>query len=534
MRRDPDFFGYWENLGFFENLQLVIPRNFYILFDIARLIFTNEISCEAINAMEEILKEDSIYLPDRKESINVNRLERIAPLSDRMEIDSYKTLYDLKKALSRELAWEPDVFDVKLFTKTLLVQKHYESEADRFKPVSTSPDRKGKDGRKFEQKFYILLDRSKSMDTKLRSFYAKCMVAEFMRRKLNSRARLYFRAFDTKPGPLVKIEKREDFPRIIEEVLLTVTGGTSTNIREAVLQAVADIKFDKETTKAEILVVTDGISRIDKNELKLKLGDIKLNVLKIGGDIPVPDFYEVEEAMKRDGTRIDPTVLSIRRIQEDVARMREDESSASMPIHARKILRDIIDKSEKMFKDLKDISKKYIEIGDLKSDTLFKVTDEQIKCVMESASALAAVDISDMPPPDRKKVYRKAQLLQQYIEMLIQNEKSPDARLVSANENLLAVKRKLLSDPHILFTFMKSGELKDDKSMNKLAKKEVKSLLKQMKMDERRLSIKEMRQANLFFTADVGRGSMGQFIILLLIKLWETLKRPFKPGVKVQ
>lgn len=43
-----------------------------------------------------------------------------------MEIETYKNIIDLKRTLPRELAMDDDIFNAKLFTKTLMVQKYYE------------------------------------------------------------------------------------------------------------------------------------------------------------------------------------------------------------------------------------------------------------------------------------------------------------------------------------------------------------------------------------------------------------------------
>ncbi|HPQ53670.1 MAG TPA: hypothetical protein PK253_10510, partial [Spirochaetota bacterium] len=256
-----DFFQYWDSLGFFDNIQAILPPQFFVIFEIARVIFTSEFISDALSAIEDISKEEKIEAPDRDETILINRLERISPLSDNMEIDQYRTIYDMKKALPRELALDDDVFDIKLFTKSLLVQRFYETESDKFKPISTLRDESGKDANKFEQKFYLLLDSSRSMDMRMRLFFSKCLVAEFLRRKFNSNAKIFFRQFDSSLGKLIKLDKKEDFPFLVEEILYTTTGGTSTNLQDAVYQAIDDINYDKEMINAEILVVTDGISR---------------------------------------------------------------------------------------------------------------------------------------------------------------------------------------------------------------------------------------------------------------------------------
>ncbi|HPJ38514.1 MAG TPA: hypothetical protein PLT75_08720, partial [Spirochaetota bacterium] len=290
-----DFFQYWDSLGFFDNIQAILPPQFFVIFEIARVIFTSEFISDALSAIEDISKEEKIEAPDRDETILINRLERISPLSDNMEIDMYRTIYDMKKALPRELALDDDIFDIKLFTKSLLVQRFYETESDKFKPISTLRDESGKDANKFEQKFYLLLDSSRSMDMRMRLFFSKCLVAEFLRRKFNSNAKIFFRQFDSSLGKLIKLDKKEDFPFLVEEILYTTTGGTSTNLQDAVYQAIDDINYDKEMINAEILVVTDGISRIEKFKLQEKLGDIKLNVLKIGKDLVEANFYDIQQ-----------------------------------------------------------------------------------------------------------------------------------------------------------------------------------------------------------------------------------------------
>lgn len=528
---DVDFFDYWDSLGFFDNLQVFIPRQFLVLFNLARLIMTDEKS-DAFNALEELTTEEEIYTPNREESIQVNRLERVAPLSDRMEIETFRKITEMKKALPRELALDDDMFSAKLFTKTLLVTKHYESEADRFKPVSTSRDPKSKDSRRMEQKIYILLDRSKSMELHMRTFYSKCLVAEYLRRKMTGKARLYFRSFDTKPGKLFKIEKKEDFPRLIEEVLLTTTGGNSTNLRDALFQAIADINFDKEMAKSEILVVTDGISKVDKNELKVKLGEIKLNVLKIGDELPTPDYFEMEAFLKREGIPVTADNLDLRKIKDEVGKMRQDEADSSIPLAQRRIFRSIFDSTEKIFKDLKEVSTRFIEIPDIPTDLVFEVTPEQLEQIRTAIDRFSSLSLEQHDPATRKRLFRQVQFMDQYVTMLMENGHADDTALKNAHERLAAVKQRMMKDPHILMTFMQTKEIKEDREMMQLAKKEARRLMKQMKLDDRKLSIAEMKKAQVLFTMDVGKGSMGQFIMLIVIRMIEAVKRLFRGGAK--
>ncbi len=528
-----DFFDYWDSLGFFDSFQNFLPPQFFVLFQIARIIFSEEITTEAYEAIETISKDEPIFKPDRNESIQVNRMEKIAPVSDRMEIDTFRTIQELKKALPRELAQDDDVFSARLFTKTLMVQKFYESEADSFKPISTSRDKKGKDANRFEQKFYILLDRSKSMEMKMRSFYSKCLVAEFLRRKMQSKARLYYRPFDTKPGKLSRIEKKEDFPGLIERILFTTTGGTSTNIQGAVFQAISDIRYDKEMAKSEILVVTDGISKIDRDEMRVKLGDIKLSVLKVGKDVAEPDFYDIEAYFKREGIPYDPNTMDIRNVQRKLARAESGDEEVTLTTTEKRALRFISDASEKMFKDLRDIANNYIEIEDLDCSNLYEVDEETLAYIKATVMGFDMVDLSELEIPDKEKLYKHVNFMSQYVQMLMDNGNEENQVLRFVTEKLSQIKQKMLKDPYLLFTFLQVKELNEDRKMMKLAKKEARQALKNMKLENRKLSVKEMREGQLLLTMDVGEGSMGQFFRFLLVKLFDLLKAAFTAPAKL-
>lgn len=520
-----EFFEYWESLGFFENLQAIVPAKFFIIFEIARVVFTPDFISEALSAIEDISKEEQIDAPNREEMIMVNRIEKISPLSDKMVIDFFKSIYDMKKALPRELAQDDEVFDIKLFKHTLLVQRHYEMHTDSFKPVSTLRDESGRQANRFDQKFYLLLDRSRSMDFKMRSFFSKCLVAEFLRRKLGSNAKIFYRPFDTKTGDLVKIEKKDDFPSLIERVLLTTTGGTSTNLQEAVFQAIEDIRYDKELINSEILVVTDGISKIDSYEMKRKLGDIKLNVLKIGDDLAEPNFFDMKKTLDYSKIDFDPSSINIKEIKKKMAETGEADERVLTPTE-RRAYRFMLDYSEKMFNDLKGVSHRFVEIKDLEPYDLFKLTDEILDSIETAVDGLSRIDLRDRTQEELKRLYKQAYFLGQYIELLMEyggNSKNPV--LINAKQQLEAIKQNMLKDPSLLDMVLRVGKYDEKKETMKLARKEVKKKLKEMQLSSKTLSTQEMKKAQMLLMMDVGEGSMGQIFKLLFVKLWMLIIR---------
>jgi len=518
-----DFFEYWDSLGLFDELSVLLPPEFFIIFEIAQVIFTPELISEALNAVEDISREEKIEAPNRDESILINRVERISPLSDIMVIDRYRTIYDLKKALPRELAWEDTIFDIKLFKHELLVQKFYEEKADTFKPISTLQDESGRQANRFDQKFYLLLDRSRSMEIRMRSFFSKCLVAEFLRRKLNSNAKIFYRPFDSKPGDLFKIEKKEDFPFLIERVLLTTTGGTSTNLQQAVFQAIDDINFDKDMLNSEILVVTDGISKIDKYLLKEKLGDIKLNILKVGRDLAEPDYFEMKKTFDANKMKFDPTALNIKEIQQKMEKSQDGEEALS-PLQKR-AYRYILEYSETMFKDLKEISHRFVEIPDLDPSSLFELTDEKLDAIETAVDDFSRIDFNTKTLEERKKLFKQAYFLSQYVTLLLENKKnSSNPILKNCAYKLRKITQTILADPSLLQMVMETGRF-TDKDTLKLSMKQLKEKLKDMKMSQTPLSAEEIKKAQMLLTSDLGEGNIGQFLRVLFIKLLEFIKK---------
>lgn len=517
-----DFFEYWDSLGLFDELSVLLPPEFFIIFEIAQVIFTPELISEALNAVEDISREEKIEAPNRDESILINRVERISPLSDIMVIDRYRTIYDLKKALPRELAWEDTIFDIKLFKHELLVQKFYEEKADTFKPISTLQDESGRQANRFDQKFYLLLDRSRSMEIRMRSFFSKCLVAEFLRRKLNSNAKIFYRPFDSKPGDLFKIEKKEDFPFLIERVLLTTTGGTSTNLQQAVFQAIDDINFDKDMLNSEILVVTDGISKIDKYLLKEKLGDIKLNILKVGRDLAEPDYFEMKKTFDANKMKFDPTALNIKEIQHKMDKSQEEE--ALSPLQKR-AYRYILEYSETMFKDLKEVSHRFVEIPDLDPSSLYELTDEKLDAIETAVDDFSRIDYNTKTLEERKKLFKQAYFLSQYVTLLLENKKnSSNPILKNCAYKLKKITQTILADPSLLQMVMETGRF-TDKDTLKLSMKQLKEKLKDMKMSQTPLSAEEIRKAQMLLTSDLGESNIGQFLRVLFIKLLECIKK---------
>src|SRR5208337_2428069 len=70
---------------------------------------------------------------------------------------------------------------------------------------------------------------------------------------------------------------------------------------------------------------------------------------------------------------------------------------------------------------------------------------------------------------------------------------------------------------------VRSGKYHEDKKSLKLDRKQARKLMKQMQMQNKNLTIKEMKRAQLTFTFDPGEGSGGKLFLLLIVKLIQFL-----------
>ena len=504
---------YVDSLGLFENMHFKLPPGFEVIFRIARNILSDE-SSEFYKALKELSKDDVEDSPQQE--LVENYIHRPAPVSDNMVLDAYKNINDLKKALPRELAFDDDIFNIKLFTKSLLIQKFYTTDSNTFKPISTKDDGTGNEANTFEQKVYILLDSSRSMEVRGRTFYSKCLVAEFLRQKISSKAKLYFRTFDSKPGPLVKINSPEDFHFVIEKVLLSMTGGSKTHLQEAIFQALSDMKYDKEMLDAEILVVTDGASKIDKIELKKQLGQVKLNVIKIGDEVADVDYFELKKTFEESGIKIDPSALNVK--------MRGDTIKTN-DVYVQRAASLIRDNSNSIFKDLKEASNLFIELSDLDLNSISQITDEdEIESLEEALESLKEIPLDSLNSEEKLKLYQQAYFLKQYIESLIPHSGEFLDRIKNLENETDNFKRNILNDAELVDAIMKADAFDKDKKIVKMANKKAKKNLLLKTLSDKKLTKQEMRDATLTMTSGAGSGGIGDLIMILWYKFTDKVK----------
>jgi hypothetical protein len=279
---------------------------------------------------------------------------------------------------------------------------------------------------------------------------------------------------------------------------------------------VSDINYTKDMANAEILVVTDGASKIDVHEMLEKLGKIKLHVLKIGDDLPEPDFYDMKSEFANERVDFDPSSINIKQIKNRMQNPKEDDRPLT-PTEKR-IYSLMLDGSNNIFKDLKKVSKNYIEVGDIKTDKLYDVSYENLENIFHWVKKLEHADFRYMKIDEKERIYKQAYFLGQYLKMLHDQGSKNKVELKAFIDRVAKIKTKLMEDNELFLLIVKSGKYHEDKKKLKLDKKEARKLIKQMKFKNEKITIKDMKRAQLTFSFQPGEGSAGKLFLMLIIK----------------
>ncbi|HPQ53671.1 MAG TPA: hypothetical protein PK253_10515, partial [Spirochaetota bacterium] len=186
----------------------------------------------------------------------------------------------------------------------------------------------------------------------------------------------------------------------------------------------------------------------------------------------------------------------------------------------------LLDYSERVFQDLKEVSNRFIEIPDLEPSRLFELTDEGLDFIETTADEYDRMNFDGKPIGEMTRLYKKAFFLSEYIELLLEHGNNSNNHILSMSyEKLKKIRQRMLNDPLLYDIITREKGYDEDKKTMKLSRREAKKRLKEMQLQNKALSTKEMKQAQMLMVMDVGEGSVGQFLKLLLVKLWQLITK---------
>lgn len=166
--------------------------------------------------------------------------------SDR-EIRKFRNISDISDVKSKDLALPSEVFEAKVGTKSLLVEK-----AQRDKPDE-------------DQLVYVLADQSGSMQEGAREPFMKASLIALAKNAVDKGIPFAYRFFAGNPGNMELVTKK-NWVQFVKTVFSREMDG-STSLHKALHAAAEDVKHTPGLAGAELVLITDGTEPASKAEL---------------------------------------------------------------------------------------------------------------------------------------------------------------------------------------------------------------------------------------------------------------------------
>lgn len=226
--------------------------------------------------------------------------------SDTMDIDTIDTVVEIPEILQTEWLQEevnPELFYQKAVNQELLKPEWKEAtrtpkisqetvKEKELVEVQAPPTTK-------KQHAYVLRDISSSTVSAGdgRDSIIRALALAFLKQGYSQGSRLAVRDFNQVPQPLQDGTTKEDLKRIAQKLLTGHISG-DTDIQLALETAAKDIRKTGKFQRADILLLSDGLSELGSNPL----GEIKLHTIIVGSGLPSSDL----ERWSTSYTHIDP------------------------------------------------------------------------------------------------------------------------------------------------------------------------------------------------------------------------------------
>jgi von Willebrand factor type A domain len=443
-------------LELFDDLRGLAPASFFLLFKIARVIKTPEAKLNGqLQGFFDVCEQSDLHAPtDRPDK---SRLQESVPIltdhDPQFGIRKIKGIEEIPLARPGDVA-EEEFTDLmrraeegQLNVRVLLRNGQGQAGVETA-PITDRGSRAMTNAA--EQKLYILMDRSFSMWNHHRLMYAKVLAIEFLRRKKKTGARLFFRGFDFDVAELETLQNPGDYDRLIRKLLYMEPGGKGTDIALALRTAARDIAFDGLFEGAEILLITDGMDRVEPEELMADIGDkIKIHMLKIGRDEADPHDSEVKEMIAAD---------------HEVAELSRDAIAHLF--------------QQRLTQTWEQITETLLETDDIDATDL-TFGEQEVEFALAAVEKTVAMPVTGLTLADAENAFRKASFLEGFLELLIDAAEDNPAvaarrsELKEGHERLHRFKVSIAAKSGINASLLAAKDLRfvADRSLRKQAKK---------------------------------------------------------------
>lgn len=456
------FFEMMDDFGFFEHIHEHLPDGFTAMFEIARVLEdeSHALTQQLLPALTLQLSEFSF---DRKDT--PAELETYIPTGEEYEAQLIRHVHDVPRIYTYQHLLPDEIFYRKVADRTLWLPS---AKEPTYLPIQSESDDFNPDSRK--QKVYLLLDTSSSMGAKNRINLAKAIVYYFLKHNLKELGYISLRTFDTKIGELHIAKNPESFHALISFVMRVHTLGKGTAMSKAIMQAVSDIKEFPQFSGTEILIITDGACTLDEAEMKRLLGDtIRINTVKVGKSQLFASRTYIDDLLLKEDTAKHRAFSTLRKTEANLLHQLERTTTPALRHKHESSLQFVREGIAKQYADLSKeilaefghelerLSTVYVNVEDIKSETIFAIDTERAQELEELFLRLAQELQEEFSIVDLKKLA----LLNDHLALILKfiKDESLKKRLSGLEEKIrrilrTSIERHLLNiDSSLMETF---------------------------------------------------------------------------------
>ena len=447
------------------------------IFYIARVIFSETSRHRIKTQAAPLFNREMVFASGRDQDHDSLESQQPACMDNNIALAQINSVSDITHLLPREHIIYPDNIFYKKIANRELIKIDYEGGAAAVASVDDFLSDQEVELRR-SQKVYLLFDNSTSMNGEnfKKLLASKAIAIEYLRRAAVEEPQLYFRSFHSEVSDLVKASTHADLEHLVGHILQLGTGGGQiTNIGEAIVQAIADIRADVELRQAEILVMTDGFGPVPK-DLLAQLGSIKLHIILIPDlDIEkILQLYPDRKAWKKgghDGMRPMPPFWQYYSRKAPPAAINDDElfqeqvrsfETAAKSVKELKML-EILQGLNQIY-TLQEVCENFIfvVITSLLDDS-FPFSADELETIRAEVNRLHELNIEQLSNDEKMKTLQQVNFLIQFLEVARNNtdEGSLKKGIRVVERILRVVQGRILDDPWIK-SVIKVDDLKID------------------------------------------------------------------------
>ena len=353
----------------------------------------------------------------------------------------------------------PDaVFDQKLISKELLVrQPEISEEYLSWDSYFKNENQIDKDKKQKRQSTYLLIDVSGTTASHNRLLLEKAIAMQFILSNQREKGTIYLRFFNHDVSRLIISNNGEKTKHFWSELLRPFVPFGGTNMQRGIETALRDISFHAIDPDSEILVISDGLTRVNHEQIIESANNTKINFVLIGEDRPDLTEIELREICE---TRL----KKWKNEWED--KLEKNEFENHLKKMENKFWAGRYDEQQRYYNqivsDLKKIAEKtgglFIKIPDLPTSVLN--SPEILRSLREELKNLNLRLNEQLPINEKEKILERLISLKNYINSIIQSntkmEKDFRDSLDSVSEG---IKNLIIRDDELL-EIMKFARIK--------------------------------------------------------------------------